>query len=320
MAGDAFIAGENMVGTGKVQKMNQKTRFRGTGAEVSAMSGDDGPHPGQEVFISSTGSGFTVDKVYRRNNADTAWQEMADVSNGRAFDSNLFGGLGVRRYAGALEGGLNYRHWDMDSEVITDQPPWILSKTASMSIVGSFGNEPKWRFLASVDTHRGYITHNDKDNYRRQRSTIMEVLLQNSTLGNWEMRCGFTDGALGTAGNAWPQGTNYACLEYDKVARGDDLIYLESSDGTRSHLTSGYTNVSNAKNVYRLELEDNVEGSANEFRLYRNGTLLATKTTNLPATATPMQPFVYAEKVNTTTVQVDVFSMTIMWKSLLISA
>lgn len=92
MAGDAFLSGENMVSATKVQKMNQKTRFRGTGAEVSAMSGNDGPFAGQEVFISSTGSGFTVDKLYQRNNANSAWQEKFDVATGKAPDSSLLNG------------------------------------------------------------------------------------------------------------------------------------------------------------------------------------------------------------------------------------
>ncbi len=327
MAGDAFTAGENMVGTGKVAKMNQKTRFRGTGAEVSAMSGDDGPHPGQEAFISATGSGFTINKVYRRNNADTAWQEMADVSNGRAFDANLFVGLDLNRFQGPVDHATlvgafanQWDYWNFIAPTLTDNFPWVSFVFGGGIVSISGGQTSKIGLTAGANGDRVIICHNNVDNYRRQSLIVMEWIADLSTISNnMEMRVGFTDGALSNA-TAWPQGGNYACWEIDSVVNSSNNVFIESNDGTRSHFDTGYLPASTNRSRWRLELDDSVEGSANEIRLYRNDGLIGTKTTNLPATATDMQPFVYVERVSVAARQIQIFVMRIRTKTMLITA
>ena len=51
-------------------RLNQKTTFVGTGAQISGLSTT---YPGQVAFCTSTGSGFTADLIYIRNSANDAW-------------------------------------------------------------------------------------------------------------------------------------------------------------------------------------------------------------------------------------------------------
>ncbi len=59
-------------------RLNQKTRFVGTGAQISGLSTT---YAGQEAFCTSTGSGFTVEKVYTRDSTNTSWVEQYTVTD-----------------------------------------------------------------------------------------------------------------------------------------------------------------------------------------------------------------------------------------------
>lgn len=65
-------------------RMNQKGEFVGTGAEIAGISP---AYPGQQAFCSATGSGFTVDTLYQRNAANTAWNAVGALSG--AVNANL---------------------------------------------------------------------------------------------------------------------------------------------------------------------------------------------------------------------------------------
>jgi hypothetical protein len=58
-------------------RLNQKTRFIGTGAQINGLSTT---YPGQEAFCTSTGSGFTVDTTYVRNAANDTWDEKDSLT------------------------------------------------------------------------------------------------------------------------------------------------------------------------------------------------------------------------------------------------
>ena len=55
-------------------RLNQKTTFVGTGAQISGLSTT---YPGQIAFCTSTGSGFTADHVYQRDSANSTWFDYA---------------------------------------------------------------------------------------------------------------------------------------------------------------------------------------------------------------------------------------------------
>lgn len=59
-------------------RLNQKTLFVGTGAQISGLSTT---YAGQEAFCTSTGSGFTVDIYYIRNSANSAWITSTNIDN-----------------------------------------------------------------------------------------------------------------------------------------------------------------------------------------------------------------------------------------------
>ncbi|MBI2127195.1 MAG: hypothetical protein HYU02_07805, partial [Thaumarchaeota archaeon] len=56
-----FTLGESMGGQTKVDKWNEKTIFRGTGAEIAAASTNV-----KVMICTSTGSGYTANHVYFR--------------------------------------------------------------------------------------------------------------------------------------------------------------------------------------------------------------------------------------------------------------
>jgi len=55
-------------------RMNQKSCFAGTGAQIAGLTTT---YAGQRAFCTSTGSGFTVDTLYVRNAANSAWNLVA---------------------------------------------------------------------------------------------------------------------------------------------------------------------------------------------------------------------------------------------------
>lgn len=55
-------------------RLNQKSVFVGTGAQISGLATT---YAGQLAFCTSTGSGFTIDKFYQRNAANSAWVETS---------------------------------------------------------------------------------------------------------------------------------------------------------------------------------------------------------------------------------------------------
>lgn len=55
-------------------RLNRKMLFIGTGAEINALT----PTPGMLAFCTSTGSGFVADTTYRRNAANSAWEQVLD--------------------------------------------------------------------------------------------------------------------------------------------------------------------------------------------------------------------------------------------------
>lgn len=55
-------------------RLNQKTTFVGTGAQISGLATT---YAGQLAFCTSTGSGFTADHLYQRDSANSAWVDHA---------------------------------------------------------------------------------------------------------------------------------------------------------------------------------------------------------------------------------------------------
>jgi len=56
-------------------RLNQKTWFVGTGSQINTLAAT---YSGQLAYCTVTGSGFTLDRLYERNNANTLWVEIKD--------------------------------------------------------------------------------------------------------------------------------------------------------------------------------------------------------------------------------------------------
>ena len=59
---------------------NQKEVFVGTGAQINALSTT---YVGQPAYCTSTGSGFTIDVLYERNAANSAWNAVTTYTTVR---------------------------------------------------------------------------------------------------------------------------------------------------------------------------------------------------------------------------------------------
>ena len=59
-------------------RLNQKTVFVGTGAQISGLATT---YAGQMAFCTSTGSGFTIDTLYERNAANSAWTAVFAIAD-----------------------------------------------------------------------------------------------------------------------------------------------------------------------------------------------------------------------------------------------
>jgi len=60
-------------------KMNRKTVFVGTGTQINSIIN---PYSGQYALCTVTGSGFTADRIYIRNNANTSWVLKRELGGG----------------------------------------------------------------------------------------------------------------------------------------------------------------------------------------------------------------------------------------------
>ena len=81
-------------------RLNQKTVFVGTGAQISGLSTT---YAGQHAYCTSTGSGFTLDVLYLRNAANTTWltlsfQETAETNTTPITDGADFTAIAGTRY------------------------------------------------------------------------------------------------------------------------------------------------------------------------------------------------------------------------------
>src|SRR3990167_8282998 len=54
-------------------RLNQKSTFVGTGAQISGLTTT---YAGMLAFCTSTGSGFSIDVLYGRNAANSAWKQI----------------------------------------------------------------------------------------------------------------------------------------------------------------------------------------------------------------------------------------------------
>ena len=65
-------------------RLNQKTVFVGTGAQIAAIT----TYAGQLAFCTSTGSGFTIESLYQRNSANSAWVEFITPNSTESAETN----------------------------------------------------------------------------------------------------------------------------------------------------------------------------------------------------------------------------------------
>ena len=65
------------------ERLNQKNVFVGTGAQINALT----TYAGQLAYCTSTGSGFTVDIIYVRNAANSAWNAFGSLSTANIWTS-----------------------------------------------------------------------------------------------------------------------------------------------------------------------------------------------------------------------------------------
>ncbi len=81
-------------------RMNEKTIFQGTGSAISTLAST---YSGMLAFCTSSGSGFTAEKLYQRNVANSAWlekgSEAAEANTTPVTDDSEGLSPDIRNYA-----------------------------------------------------------------------------------------------------------------------------------------------------------------------------------------------------------------------------
>ncbi len=244
---------------GSVQRM--------TGGGIAAIVNSE-VEPGVLIFCTATGSGFTEGNLYERNVANDGWDIV---------------GLKGHTHTSSDSGGTL-------AEVSIDNIPLTLEYNKRFAKASDFWTTIVSSGTVTDDTTNGRINISSgatsggsatiSDGGARKlnfaQPSAFEVTLQVSIATNFQVKLGVRAEDI-NGGNLTP-----AKYGIEGCSTSGTVWLLFSSDGTtRSTLATSANVVTGTQNVYRVECDPGTE-----IRLYIDGTLVATKTTNVPATGT----------------------------------
>jgi hypothetical protein len=244
---------------GSVQRM--------TGGGIAAILSTE-VEPGVLVFCTETGSGFTEGNLYERNVDNDGWDIVG--LKGHTHTDAQSGGTLADVSIDNIPLTLEYnKRWAKASDFWTTI---VSSGTVTDDATNGRIN------ISSGATSGGSATISDggarKLNFAEP--SAFEVTCQVSSATNFQVKLGVRAEDI-NAGNLTP-----AKYGIEGCSTSGTVWLLFSSDGTtRSTLATSANVVTGTQDVYRVECDPGTE-----IRLFINGTLVATKTTNVPATGT----------------------------------
>jgi hypothetical protein len=244
---------------GSVQRM--------TGGGIAAILSTE-IEPGVLVFCIETGSGFTEGNLYERNVDNDGWDIV---------------GLKGHTHTGPDSGG-TLADVSIDNIPITldYNKRWAKASDFWQTVVSSgtiADDATNGRInISSGATSGGSATISDGGSRKLNfaQPSAFEVTCQVSSNTNFQVKLGVRAEDI-NAGNLTP-----AKYGIEGCSTSGTVWLLFSSDGTtRSTLATSANVVTGAADIYRIECDPGTE-----IRLFVNGTLVATKTTNVPGTGT----------------------------------
>lgn len=245
-------------------RLNQKTRSMLTGAQIAALSPT---YPGEEVFCTSTGSGFTIDTTYTRNSANNAWitssvgkhKHDADVdSAGGLYSDILLGNFGKYMLYHNPNPSIGEFHQDTASggtlsndftlgriNFSTGTTSGAYAQLGKHGVPVSFASASKFKFM-------GYCTVNTQVSVRM--GVAMETVYATTT----------TTRKYGIEG-----------CDSAGTARNYEVICANGS--VRSNVTSSQDMARSSDDVYHLEFTPGVN-----VKFYVDGIINTTNSSNIP--------------------------------------
>jgi hypothetical protein len=247
--------------------LNNSTVHKMTGTEIAALTSAE-TIPGYLVYCTTTGDGKTINNLYQKNDDNTAWDVVGlkghthvDGESGGALSDTLLANIPLT---------LEYnKRWARASDY------WI----TNVSTGTTTDNSTKGCVALATGTTSGGATTISDGGARKlnfAEPSAFETTLEMSSATNFQVKLGVRAEDI--------NGGNLTPVKYgiEGCSQSGTVWLVFSSDGTsRSTLSTSANIVTGAPAIYRLECDP---GTA--IRFYVNGTLVATKTTNVPSTGT----------------------------------
>ena len=246
------------------RRMNMGSTQKMTGTEIAAVVSAD-VEPGVLIYCTETGSGFTANNLYQRNEDNTAY-DIVGLKGHTHVDAETGGDIVEIEEANIARSLVFDKRWSRAS----DYWPLIVS-SGTVTEDSTFG----FVKLSSGTTSGGSATISGggaRTMWFQQPSTF-ECVMRVSSSTNFQVKVGVRAEDI-NGGNLTPR--KYG-IEGCSTSGTNWLIF--SSDGTtRSTLSTSAPVATGQADIYRLE---HTPGTSIDF--YKNGTLVASKTTNVPS-------------------------------------
>lgn len=245
-------------------RFNRKVITHLTGAQIAALSPT---YPNQLVVCSATGSGFVLDQMYRRNTANTAWISGGEGAHDHSAQTDAAGGL----FSNILLGNLAKVIW----EPVTSPTVGQFNTEAS---VGQANDTATGGVTLTTGAVNGQWVHISRGGVGLSFASrqIFIIRLTNSANTFLTSRLGVYAERVDATGTATPAKYGLEVCDSAGTARTWDVF---SADGTaRSVLGSSADVTAASATAYKLDYTPGTN-----VRLYVNGFLNTTKSTNVPA-------------------------------------
>lgn len=235
--------------------MNEKTIIRDTGANIAAA-----PAECKFAICTSTGSGFTVDHVYFKNSTGT-WVDVGKQDNLYVLfrsETTVAKQRVIEWFSGSA---LNTHRWTQTNE----------QGASTFAMVDSADEG----FGITTGSTNGDASNINFNNKRAFSATASEMIAVVKRVGDQSLT------AVGISNStATPAGSHHNAFYLDSTLRS--FKALLTTDGTMQSITD--SDIAIDTNWHTIK----IVCSVSDIKLYIDGVLKVTKTTNRPSSA--MQP------------------------------
>jgi hypothetical protein len=244
--------------------LNNATVHKMTGTEIIALTSAE-LIPGYLIYCTATNAPYTIGKLYIRNQDNTAFE--------------IVGLMGHTHLDATTGGALADVHIANITTTLSYNKRWAKANSFYSSVVSSgtvTDDSTNARIQLQTGTTSGGNAMIWDGGYRQldySKPSTFEVGLDMSSSTNFQVKLGIFAENIGSS-------TSVAKYGIEGCSSSGTTWLIYSADGTtRSTLTTASPVVTSGRATYRVE---HVPGTS--VKLYVNGALSATKTTNIPST------------------------------------